>query len=137
MMQQHTRGAGRLVVSLLATFMAVPAIGESTAAGAPVRPPKVEEVALEAVADLGTGAPAAIVAALAGGASLETVVDEIRSGRLEAVTETNVKLTVNRIRELSPILSDLERQGKIQITGCIYDLETGRVQFLQTPPGNK
>lgn len=56
---------------------------------------------------------------------------------VEAVTETNVKLTVNRIRELSSILSDLERQGKIQITGCIYDLETGRVRFLQTPPAKK
>ncbi len=49
---------------------------------------------------------------------------------VEAVAEANVRLTVQRIRELSPILRDLESAGKIQITGCIYDLETGRVRFL-------
>lgn len=49
---------------------------------------------------------------------------------VEAVGEANVRLTVERIRELSPILRDLERAGKIQIVGCIYDLETGRVRFL-------
>jgi len=50
---------------------------------------------------------------------------------VEAVSEANVRLTVERIRELSPILRDLESHGKIQIVGCIYHLETGRVQFLQ------
>ncbi len=50
---------------------------------------------------------------------------------VEAVSEMNVRLTVARIRELSPILRDLEKAGKIQIIGCIYDLSTGRVQFLQ------
>jgi carbonic anhydrase len=49
---------------------------------------------------------------------------------VEAVSEANVRLTVERIRELSPILRDMESQGRIQIAGCIYDLETGRVQFL-------
>jgi carbonic anhydrase len=49
---------------------------------------------------------------------------------VEAVTEANVRLTVERIRELSPILRDMESAGKIQIVGCIYDLETGRVRFL-------
>jgi carbonic anhydrase len=50
---------------------------------------------------------------------------------VEAVSEMNVRLTVARIRELSPILRDLEQAGKIQIVGCMYDLGTGRVQFLQ------
>jgi len=50
---------------------------------------------------------------------------------VEAVSEANVRLTVARIRELSPILRDLESAGKIQIVGCLYDLGTGRVQFLQ------
>ncbi len=49
---------------------------------------------------------------------------------VEAVAEANVRLTVERIRKLSPILRDLETAGKIQIAGCIYDLETGRVRFL-------
>ncbi|HLH57275.1 MAG TPA: carbonic anhydrase family protein [Verrucomicrobiae bacterium] len=49
---------------------------------------------------------------------------------VEAVGEANVRLTVGRIRELSPILRELENAGKIQIAGCIYDLDTGRVRFL-------
>ena len=50
---------------------------------------------------------------------------------VEAVSEVNVRLTVERIRELSPILRDLEAAGKIQIVGCMYHLDTGRVQFYQ------
>src|SRR5450755_1403555 len=49
---------------------------------------------------------------------------------VEAVSEANVRLTVERIRELSPILRDMERAGKILIAGCVYDLGTGRVRFL-------
>jgi carbonic anhydrase len=49
---------------------------------------------------------------------------------VEAVSEANVRLTVERIRELSPILREMESSGKIQIAGCVYDLETGRVRFL-------
>jgi carbonic anhydrase len=49
---------------------------------------------------------------------------------VEAVSEANIRLTVIRIRELSPILRDLEDSGKIEITGCIYDLNSGRVRFL-------
>ncbi len=49
---------------------------------------------------------------------------------VEAVGESNVRFTVDRIRKLSPILGDLESAGKIQIAGCIYDLETGCVRFL-------
>jgi carbonic anhydrase len=56
--------------------------------------------------------------------------DSKNTAFVEAVSETNVRLTVERIRELSPILRDLEKAGKIQIAGCIYDLETGRVRFL-------
>ena len=49
---------------------------------------------------------------------------------VEAVAEANVRLTVERIRALSPILRDLESKGKIQIVGCIYNLGTGGVRFL-------
>jgi carbonic anhydrase len=49
---------------------------------------------------------------------------------VEAVGEANVRLTVERIRELSPILRDLEKAGKIRIEGCVYDLNTGRVRFF-------
>jgi carbonic anhydrase len=49
---------------------------------------------------------------------------------VEAVAVANVRLTVARIRELSPVLRDLESAGKIKIAGCVYDLATGRAQFL-------
>jgi len=49
---------------------------------------------------------------------------------VEAVAEANVRLTVDRIRELSPILRGMEHDGKIQMVSCIYDLKTGRVRFL-------
>jgi carbonic anhydrase len=49
---------------------------------------------------------------------------------VEAVSEANVRLTVQRIRELSPILRDMEGAGTIQIAGCIYNLDSGRVRFL-------
>lgn len=49
---------------------------------------------------------------------------------VEAVSEANARLTVERVRELSPILKDMEREGKLQIVGSVYDLGTGRVQFL-------
>jgi len=56
--------------------------------------------------------------------------DSKNSAFVEAVAEANVRLTVERIRELSPILRGMERDGSIDIIGCIYDLETARVQFL-------
>jgi carbonic anhydrase len=52
---------------------------------------------------------------------------------VEAVAEANVRVTVDQIRTLSPILSGMERDGSIQIAGCIYDLETGKTRFLSTP----
>ena len=52
---------------------------------------------------------------------------------VEAVSEANVRLMVDRIRELSPILRDMEKEGKIQVVGCMYNLDTGRVEFLSVP----
>ena len=66
--------------------------------------------------------------------AVQGVPGERNSGNIkfvEAVSEANVRLTVARIRELSPILRDMESARKIQIVGCIYHLDTGRVEFLQ------
>lgn len=51
---------------------------------------------------------------------------------VEAVAEANVRLTVQRIRELSPILKGMEDAGQLKVAGGIYNLETGRVRFLDT-----
>lgn len=44
--------------------------------------------------------------------------------------ENNVLLTIDRIREKSPILKDLEDQGSIKIVGGVYSLQTGKVNML-------
>lgn len=45
------------------------------------------------------------------------------------VCEENVKLSVSRIREQSPILKEMEDEGKIIIIGAVYDMGTGKVNF--------
>ena len=42
----------------------------------------------------------------------------------------NVKLTIERIREKSSILSELESDNKIKIVGGVYSLQTGKVSIL-------
>lgn len=44
--------------------------------------------------------------------------------------ENNVKLTIDRIREKSPILKDMEDDGEILIVGGVYSLHTGKVEML-------
>jgi len=46
-----------------------------------------------------------------------------------AVAKQNVLDTVERIRVLSPILAELERDGAVVIAGAMYDVETGIVEF--------
>lgn len=46
------------------------------------------------------------------------------------VAEKNVRMTMDRIRKRSSILSGMEEQGQIKITGALYDMDTGRVAFL-------
>jgi carbonic anhydrase len=49
---------------------------------------------------------------------------------VKAVTDKNVVLTVERIRERSPILRDMIDKGQIGLTGAIYDVHTGKVTFM-------
>ncbi len=46
------------------------------------------------------------------------------------VAEKNVRLTMDRIRKRSPILKGMEDQGQIEITGALYDMKTGTIEFL-------
>jgi carbonic anhydrase len=43
------------------------------------------------------------------------------------VTDLNVKQTVEAIRARSPILKEMEDQGKIRIVGALYDTSSGKV----------
>lgn len=46
------------------------------------------------------------------------------------VVNNNVSYTMEQIRERSSILADLEENGEIVIAGAFYDLDTGKVTFL-------
>lgn len=56
-----------------------------------------------------------------------------RSGKnaafVDAVATTNVKQTIDTLRSTSPVLADLEKQGKIKIVGSMYDIANGVVTF--------
>jgi len=66
----------------------------------------------------------------------ETETQEHRNGQnltfVTHVSTINVRLTINRIREKSPILSRLEQEGKIILVGGLHDLETGEVTFFES-----
>ena len=49
---------------------------------------------------------------------------------VEEVVKTNVEMTIDDIRERSPIMAGLEKEGKIKIVGAYYDLHTGEVVLL-------
>jgi carbonic anhydrase len=48
---------------------------------------------------------------------------------VQAVAEKNVVLTVERIRERSPILRSMIDKGQIGLVGAMYDVHTGKVSF--------
>lgn len=47
-----------------------------------------------------------------------------------ATVANNVKLSMDRIREKSPILKEMEDAGEINIVGGVYSLQTGKVELL-------
>ncbi len=46
------------------------------------------------------------------------------------VTEKNIRLSMDDIRERSPIMHTMENDGQIKIVGALYDMETGAVKFI-------
>ncbi|MGN8225828.1 carbonic anhydrase family protein [Gracilimonas sp. BCB1] len=46
------------------------------------------------------------------------------------VVNNNVVNTISEMRENSPVIAELERNGDVVIAGAFYDLETGKVTFL-------
>lgn len=46
------------------------------------------------------------------------------------VTKKNVYMTMDRIRRGSKILRDLETNGRIKICGGIFQMDTGKIEFL-------
>lgn len=77
-------------------------------------------------------------------AMLENIMPAVRKSALEMDGETNstnkafvaktvahnVSLTIDRIREKSQILKEMEDNGEIAIVGGVYSLHTGKVEML-------
>ena len=62
-----------------------------------------------------------------------TIVDDRTGNNMEFVNRVsiqNVMITISQIRAQSPVLVDLEQQGKILIVGGIYNIDTGEVTFI-------
>jgi carbonic anhydrase len=51
---------------------------------------------------------------------------------VDRVAERNVQVSIANIREQSPILAEMERIGELIIQGGMYDVNTGRVDFLDS-----
>ncbi len=49
---------------------------------------------------------------------------------LEAATEANVRLNVERLKSAAPILADRVAQKKLTVVGGIYELATGKVKLI-------
>lgn len=47
-----------------------------------------------------------------------------------SVIKNNALKTVEDIRKASPVMADLEQQGKIKIVAAVYNMETGKVDFM-------
>ena len=50
---------------------------------------------------------------------------------VDAVAKTNVRMSIEQIRQQSSVLADLEQQGKLKIVGAMYNLKDGSVEFLR------
>lgn len=65
--------------------------------------------------------------------SAETEDGDTNSSNSSFVANTvanNVKLTMDRIRERSPILAEMEQNGEIDIVGGVYMLSSGKVELI-------
>lgn len=51
--------------------------------------------------------------------------------QIEEVTLENVSHSIERIKEESPILAEMEKNGEIKIVGANYDVKTGAVSFFE------
>jgi carbonic anhydrase len=48
---------------------------------------------------------------------------------VDKVSAKNVEMTLQHIRQRSPVLADMEENGEIKILGAMYDITNGAVEF--------
>lgn len=57
--------------------------------------------------------------------------DSSNAEYVKHVTEMNVRLTARALLERSEILAGLEKEGRLKVVPALYEVETGRVRFLE------
>lgn len=62
--------------------------------------------------------------------ALNTENKEMTAEEIEKVTVLNVEESINKLRNESPILKEMEQNSEIKIVGAIYSVENGSVEFL-------
>ena len=55
---------------------------------------------------------------------------EISDPGVNEIAEVNVKMTIEEIKEKSPILKEMVEKNEIGLSGAMYDVATGKVEFL-------
>lgn len=50
---------------------------------------------------------------------------------LNATVEENVKLQVEQLKSLEPLLARRVREGTVKIIGAVYEVDSGKVRFLE------
>jgi len=50
---------------------------------------------------------------------------------VQKVAEQNVRLTIEESKRRSPVLREMAENGELLIVGAMYDIDTGRVEFLE------
>ncbi len=68
--------------------------------------------------------------AVAGVSGYESDRSSKNNALVQAVTNKNVALTVQRIRQRSSILRELVQKGQIMLAGAMYDVHNGKVTFM-------
>ena len=61
--------------------------------------------------------------------AVSAIDEDMSDAKVEKVAAVNVKLSIERIRKESPILSEMEKEGQIEIVGAMYNVSDGSVAF--------
>ena len=104
----------------------------------------VEHLGTRLIVVLGHQRCGAVAAACAGGEApghigslvqaLAPAVDKISAseeGRVDWVAKENVRMMAKSLRSCGPILEEFVRQGKLEVAGAFYDLDTGAVEIVE------
>jgi carbonic anhydrase len=57
--------------------------------------------------------------------------DSTNDAFVDQAARENVRLAIRTIREKSPVIAALEKSGDVRIVGAMYDVETGKTEFLE------